>query len=153
MFNKSPQTVSYGILNEYQESVWEGTLESNKSIAFSWDKLFNWKNGVYQGYKKNLSDRIIITINQIPIFDGIPTDVPSKEQIQKDLKEAINGHEIDYWHMNNNAIIPAYDSVCLKKNRSKTFWGALASYEVKVDGQSIGVMPIRVPELDGKNHH
>ncbi|HHT7068174.1 binary toxin-like calcium binding domain-containing protein [Bacillus thuringiensis] len=149
MFNKSLQPVSFCILNQYQESVKQGILESSKSISIGFKELLSWKNGVYKGNLKELSDRIIITINQMPIFDGNPKEAPSKEQIQNDFKEVIKGYEIDYWHMNNNTTNPAYDSVCFKKIDSK-FWRALASYEVKVDGKSIGDKPIRVLELDGK---
>ncbi|HDR7002359.1 TPA: hypothetical protein QCW13_005017 [Bacillus cereus] len=151
LFNKSSQPVSYCILNEYKESVWEGTLESNKSTEFTFEALAVWKNTVYQGDKKFLSNRIIITINQIPIFDGMPEDVPLKDQMLKYFQEATKLHEIDYWHMNSNANTSAYDSVCFKKIEPK-FLSAVASYEVKVgaDGESIGVKPTRVPELDGK---
>ncbi|MED2777325.1 hypothetical protein P4278_32515 [Bacillus thuringiensis] len=149
LFNKNSQSVSYCILNEYKESVWEGTLESKKLIEFTFEQSIFWKKAEYRGDQKKLSDRIIITINQIPIFDGDPKDIPSKESIQGYVSDAIKAHTLDYWHLNSTAMSPSYDSVCFKEINPK-FLGALVSYEVKVAGDSIGVTPIRSLELDRK---
>ena len=150
LFNKSPQSVSCYILNLYQESIWEKNLEPHQSISIDFKELASWKNAVYGKNPEQLSDRIIITINQSPIFDGMPKAIPSKETMQGYVSDAVKAHTLDYWHLNNGEDTnPSYDSVCFKKIAPE-YLGALTSYEVKVNGQFIGVAPIRPLELDGK---
>lgn len=105
-----------------------------------------WDDGSFpRELKKYIDDRIVITANDIPVYDAQISEMsPSIQNI--DFKKY---YELEYWHLNPTNLNHTYDHVVFKLTAFHDI-GLIISYEVKVNGTPLGTQPMRVLELGKK---
>ncbi|WP_144489587.1 hypothetical protein [Bacillus thuringiensis] len=163
LHNKTNDSIQYNILNSNQDSVAKGSIKPKGRVEYDISELTTeWMSM----YKNPDYCTLIFTVNDIPVYKTNSVllmhskygdrynmgegDIISdqKSSFSTQLK---NGHRLEYWHMNTNALSPSYDSIYFQPIDSKLL-GLLTKYEVKVKGMTISENTVLVHnlELDGK---
>ncbi|WP_257148704.1 binary toxin-like calcium binding domain-containing protein [Bacillus thuringiensis] len=145
LLNKQLENVSYCIQTPYQEWIRKGELRPFEILKFTKGNPIIPKSYKFGTFQPLMSDEIIITIDDIPIFYGIP----ERDFVYKEKIDTLQKVCLDYWHLNENNGHQTYDYVSFKPLNGELI-NTMRDFELIVEHNSIGKHSTRPLELNGK---